>query len=97
LVVLLEVREEDASGDHIRQRELAPGEHAFQVFHHLPRLRLDAARIGRGICRAGERHLAGDEHPAIHLHRVAEGRHWIRRALHHVELGHAHCDILRTE
>ena len=44
--------------------------------------------------RAGEGQLAGNEHPAVDLDRVAERRDRIRRAAHHVE--YAACSLRHT-
>src|SRR3712207_478334 len=67
----------------------AAGEYALKVFDHLARLSLDSLRVRRGVRAPGERHLAGDEHPAVGLDRVAERRHRIGRASNVVESRHA--------
>src|SRR6188474_263869 len=84
-VVFLEMGEKNACRHDVLQREVAAGQHALQVRHHLARLCFDAVRVGRVIGSAGERHLAGDEHPAVLLHGVTEGRHRVRGAVYHVE------------
>jgi hypothetical protein len=84
-VVLLEVREEHARRDDLLETEAAAREHALEVLHYLPGLRLDSLRVRRGARGSGERHLARHEHPAVDLDRVAERRDRVRRAVDHVE------------
>jgi hypothetical protein len=74
------VGEEDARGDDM-----------LEVLHHLPRLRLDSLRVRRIERHAAERHLPGDENPAVGLHGVAERRDRIGRPSDHVKERHAHC------
>src|SRR5262252_2436502 len=85
LVVVLEVRQEDAHREHVCEPETAAGEHLLQIHQHLPCLGLDALWIGGVISEAGERQLSGDEDPAILLDGVAEWRDRLRSARDHVE------------
>ena len=47
LIVILEVRQEDAHREHVLEPETAAGEHPLQIRQHLPRLGFDACWIGR--------------------------------------------------
>jgi hypothetical protein len=82
---VLEVREEDARRDDGLEAEPTAHEHPLQVFHHLARLRLDTFRVRRAVGGAAERHLAGDEYPAVDLDGMAERRYRIGRAANPVE------------
>jgi hypothetical protein len=69
----------------VLEAQAAAGEHALQILHHLLRLRFDALGIRRRLRSSRERHLAGDEEPAVGFDRVAERRHRVRRTLDHVK------------
>jgi hypothetical protein len=79
------VRQEHARRDDVLQPEPAAREHALEVLHHLPRLGLDSFRVRRRVRGTCERHLAGDEYPAVDLDRVAERCDRVGRTVDHVE------------